>query len=125
MNQKPCPRGARGIYFNLSNLPWKLLITKTEIGEVFLLVWLDGHGIVPSEEDIECLAQAVFLPLGDQRLTIAFPFHPQSSASEERRRTLTPLALRERYSLLSDSTLGKRLMGQKADIGIVLPPLTR
>ncbi|KAJ7305215.1 hypothetical protein JRQ81_011125 [Phrynocephalus forsythii] len=29
-----------------------------------------------------------------------------SSGTEERRRTLTPLALRERYSLLSDSTLG-------------------
>ncbi|XP_060107560.1 ankyrin-1 isoform X3 [Heteronotia binoei] len=39
-------------------------------------------------------------------LNITMPPCSKSSASEERRRTLTPLALRERYSLLSDSTLG-------------------
>ncbi|XP_062817502.1 ankyrin-1 isoform X5 [Anolis carolinensis] len=39
-------------------------------------------------------------------LNITMPPCSKSSGSEERRRTLTPLALRERYSLLSDSTLG-------------------
>lgn len=39
-------------------------------------------------------------------LNITMPPCTKSSGSEERRRTLTPLALRERYSLLSDSTLG-------------------
>ncbi|XP_048367929.1 ankyrin-1 isoform X2 [Sphaerodactylus townsendi] len=39
-------------------------------------------------------------------LNVTMPPCSKSSASEERRRTLTPLALRERYSLLSDSTLG-------------------
>ncbi|KAH0623102.1 hypothetical protein JD844_031064 [Phrynosoma platyrhinos] len=38
-------------------------------------------------------------------LNITMPPCSKSSGSEERRRTLTPLALRERYSLLSDSTL--------------------
>ncbi|XP_077787177.1 ankyrin-1 isoform X6 [Podarcis muralis] len=39
-------------------------------------------------------------------LNITMPPCSKSSGSEERRRTLTPLALRERYSLPSDSTLG-------------------
>uniref|UniRef100_A0A6J0SQ14 Ankyrin-1 isoform X3 n=1 Tax=Pogona vitticeps TaxID=103695 RepID=A0A6J0SQ14_9SAUR len=39
-------------------------------------------------------------------LNITMPPCSKSSGTEERRRTLTPLALRERYSLLSDSTLG-------------------
>nr|XP_056716770.1 ankyrin-1 isoform X3 [Euleptes europaea] len=39
-------------------------------------------------------------------LNVTMPPCSKSSASEERRRTLTPLALRERYSLLSDTTLG-------------------
>ncbi|XP_062994953.1 ankyrin-1 isoform X3 [Elgaria multicarinata webbii] len=39
-------------------------------------------------------------------LNVTMPPCSKSSGSEERRRTLTPLALRERYSLLSDSTLG-------------------
>ncbi|XP_060539501.1 ankyrin-1 isoform X5 [Pantherophis guttatus] len=39
-------------------------------------------------------------------LNVTMPPCSKTSGSEERRRTLTPLALRERYSLLSDSTLG-------------------
>ncbi|XP_061448448.1 ankyrin-1 isoform X4 [Rhineura floridana] len=39
-------------------------------------------------------------------LNITMPPCSKSFGSEERRRTLTPLALRERYSLPSDSTLG-------------------
>uniref|UniRef100_A0A8D2LKW2 Ankyrin 1 n=1 Tax=Varanus komodoensis TaxID=61221 RepID=A0A8D2LKW2_VARKO len=40
-------------------------------------------------------------------LNVTMPPCSQSSGSEERRRTLTPLALRERYSLLSEGTLGR------------------
>ncbi|XP_058050536.1 ankyrin-1 isoform X5 [Ahaetulla prasina] len=39
-------------------------------------------------------------------LNVTMPPCSKTSGSEERRRTLTPLALRERYSLLSDNTLG-------------------
>ncbi|XP_070621591.1 ankyrin-1 isoform X2 [Erythrolamprus reginae] len=39
-------------------------------------------------------------------LNVTMPPCSKTSGSEERRRTLTPLALRERYSLLSDSILG-------------------
>ncbi|XP_039222832.1 ankyrin-1 isoform X2 [Crotalus tigris] len=39
-------------------------------------------------------------------LNITMPPCSKTLGSEDRRRTLTPLALRERYSLLSDSTLG-------------------
>ncbi|XP_025025467.1 ankyrin-1 isoform X5 [Python bivittatus] len=39
-------------------------------------------------------------------LNVTMPPCSKTSGSEERRRTLTPLALRERYSLLNDSTLG-------------------
>ncbi|XP_068776748.1 ankyrin-1 isoform X4 [Struthio camelus] len=39
-------------------------------------------------------------------LNISIPPCTKGSGSEERRRTLTPLALRERYSILSDSSLG-------------------
>uniref|UniRef100_A0A8C8SS21 Ankyrin 1 n=1 Tax=Pelusios castaneus TaxID=367368 RepID=A0A8C8SS21_9SAUR len=39
-------------------------------------------------------------------LNITMPPCTKGTGSEERRRTLTPLALRERYSILSESTLG-------------------
>ncbi|XP_032084989.1 ankyrin-1 isoform X4 [Thamnophis elegans] len=39
-------------------------------------------------------------------LNVTMPPCSKTLGSEERRRTLTPLALRERYSLLSDGTLG-------------------
>ncbi|KAG8141220.1 hypothetical protein E2320_006867, partial [Naja naja] len=40
-------------------------------------------------------------------LNVTMPPCSKTTGTEERRRTLTPLALRERYSLLSDSTLEK------------------
>uniref|UniRef100_A0A8D0KKB0 Ankyrin-1 n=1 Tax=Salvator merianae TaxID=96440 RepID=A0A8D0KKB0_SALMN len=46
-------------------------------------------------------------------LNITMPPCSKSSGSEERRRTLTPLALRERYSLLSESTLGSASSTEK------------
>ncbi|XP_074918898.1 ankyrin-1 isoform X15 [Chelonoidis abingdonii] len=48
-------------------------------------------------------------------LNITMPPCTKGTGSEERRRTLTPLALRERYSILSESTLGSLSGTEKAD----------
>ncbi|XP_062452841.1 ankyrin-1 isoform X3 [Rhea pennata] len=52
-------------------------------------------------------------------LNISIPPCTKGSGSEERRRTLTPLALRERYSILSESSLGSLSSTDKADQKIV------
>ncbi|XP_065440855.1 ankyrin-1 isoform X12 [Chrysemys picta bellii] len=49
-------------------------------------------------------------------LNITMPPCTKGTGSEERRRTLTPLALRERYSILSESTLGSLSGTEKADV---------
>ncbi|KAM7153401.1 ankyrin-1-like isoform 1-T1 [Macrochelys suwanniensis] len=49
-------------------------------------------------------------------LNITMPPCTKGTGSEERRRTLTPLALRERYSILSESTLGPLSGTDKADV---------
>uniref|UniRef100_A0A8B9S631 Ankyrin 1 n=1 Tax=Apteryx owenii TaxID=8824 RepID=A0A8B9S631_APTOW len=48
-------------------------------------------------------------------LNISVPPCTKGSGSEERRRTLTPLALRERYSILSESSLGSLSSTDRAD----------
>ncbi|NXA55574.1 ANK1 protein, partial [Nothocercus julius] len=48
-------------------------------------------------------------------LNITIPPCTKGSGSEERRRTLTPLALRERYSILSESSLGSLSSTDRAD----------
>ncbi|XP_069473770.1 ankyrin-1 isoform X5 [Ambystoma mexicanum] len=49
-------------------------------------------------------------------LNISMPTSTKGLGSEERRRTLTPLALRERYSTLSESTLGSLSATDRADM---------
>ncbi|XP_030394414.1 ankyrin-1 isoform X6 [Gopherus evgoodei] len=49
-------------------------------------------------------------------LNITMPPCTKGTGSKERRRTLTPLALRERYSILSESTLGSLSGTEKADV---------
>ncbi|XP_043359035.1 ankyrin-1 isoform X14 [Dermochelys coriacea] len=49
-------------------------------------------------------------------LNITMPPCTKGTGSEERRRTLTPLALRERYSILSENTLGPLSGTEKADV---------
>ncbi|XP_050795783.1 ankyrin-1 isoform X6 [Gopherus flavomarginatus] len=49
-------------------------------------------------------------------LNITMPPCTKGTGSKERRRTLTPLALRERYSILSESTLGSLSGLEKADV---------
>ncbi|XP_064353830.1 ankyrin-1 isoform X2 [Dromaius novaehollandiae] len=52
-------------------------------------------------------------------LNISVPPCTKGGGSEERRRTLTPLALRERYSILSESSLGSLSSTDRADQKIV------
>ncbi|XP_067401460.1 ankyrin-1 isoform X4 [Emydura macquarii macquarii] len=49
-------------------------------------------------------------------LNVTMPPCTKGSGSEEQRRTLTPLALRERYSILSETTLGSPSSMEKADV---------
>ncbi|XP_077661971.1 ankyrin-1 isoform X1 [Eretmochelys imbricata] len=49
-------------------------------------------------------------------LNITMPPCTKGTGSEERRRTLTPLALRERYSILSENTLGPLSGTENADV---------
>ncbi|XP_056669556.1 ankyrin-1 isoform X3 [Monodelphis domestica] len=53
-------------------------------------------------------------------LNITMPPCTKGSGADERRRTLTPLALRERYSLLSESTLGSLSGTDRADMKMVI-----
>ncbi|KAM8794705.1 ankyrin-1 [Eudromia elegans] len=48
-------------------------------------------------------------------LNIAIPPCTKGGSGEERRRTLTPLALRERYSILSESSLGSQSSTDRAE----------
>ncbi|XP_009081404.1 PREDICTED: ankyrin-1, partial [Acanthisitta chloris] len=48
-------------------------------------------------------------------LNISIPPCTKGSGSEERRRTLTPLSLRERYSILSETSFGSLSSTEKAD----------
>ncbi|XP_054660722.1 ankyrin-1 isoform X5 [Grus americana] len=48
-------------------------------------------------------------------LNISIPPCTKGSGSEERRRTLTPLSLRERYSILSETSFGSLSSADKAD----------
>uniref|UniRef100_A0A8C8VPM5 Ankyrin 1 n=1 Tax=Pelusios castaneus TaxID=367368 RepID=A0A8C8VPM5_9SAUR len=60
-------------------------------------------------------------------LNITMPPCTKGTGSEERRRTLTPLALRERYSILSESTLGMQpaMPSHPAWLLMVQPKLAR
>ncbi|XP_019369968.1 PREDICTED: ankyrin-1 isoform X10 [Gavialis gangeticus] len=53
-------------------------------------------------------------------LNITMPPCTKGTGSEERRRTLTPLALRERYSILSESSLGSLSGMDKADLKMAI-----
>uniref|UniRef100_F7A191 Ankyrin 1 n=1 Tax=Ornithorhynchus anatinus TaxID=9258 RepID=F7A191_ORNAN len=54
-------------------------------------------------------------------LNITMPLCTKGSGADDRRRTLTPLALRERYSILSETTLGSSLSGtDRADLKMAI-----
>lgn len=59
-------------------------------------------------------------PCGSLRDLFAFLF--QVVGSEERKRTLTPLALRERYSVLNEPGLGES--GEGVGLRALLRPIT-